>query len=67
MHQSLFIINRLFHRNHGFGAAHTINIVDFKDDILRMSGISSSNLTKDIELACRDVRYSYERYFFKAL
>ena len=67
VHQSLLIINRLFHRNHGFSAAHAINIVNFKDDIFRMSSVSCPNLTKDVELTCCDVRHSYKGYFFKAL
>ena len=66
MHQPLLIIDAFFQGNHGLSPADALNVVYLKNDILGVGGILSPNLTKDIELPCGDMGYSYVWYFCEA-
>ena len=49
MHQSLFVINRLLHSNHCFGSAHTIDIINLKDDEVAFLDDLNGEKQEDIE------------------
>ena len=54
MHQTLFVVDAFFKRYHGFRAANAFDIINLKNDVLRMRSILSTDFTKDIELSCEE-------------
>ena len=56
VHKTFFIIDTLFHWNHGFRSGDPCNIIDTKNNVFSMMRITGPNLTKNIEFSSSDVR-----------
>ena len=67
MHQSLFIVDAFFQRNHGFRTTNAINVGNFKDDVLGVSRILRPNFTADVELTRSNVGNGDIRYLCQSL
>src|SRR5699024_7139635 len=57
MHQTLFVINTLFHRNESLGAINSLNIIKLINNHLGLMGVLSPDFTKNIKFAGRNMRF----------